>query len=158
MTRRHIPESVAMSRVLSRFIKWAAEAPEGAGEYAAHSLVLLTRVRLGMTQAQLASRCGMTQSHIANIENGKVDAQLTTMRRIFKAMHCRLVIAPQPEASLEHIIEQQARKAAAKRVQRVAGTMALEAQRPDQGMLDELILAEMEKLMRKPSSEIWEVE
>lgn len=154
--RRKIPQSVGMSRVLARFIAWAAQAPEGAADYAAQSLILLTRVRLGMTQAQLAKRCGLTQSHIANIENGKVDVQLSTLRRIFKALDCRLVLAPQPLGDLDELIRRQARAAALKRVKRVRGTMAMEAQRPDEGMLEDLVKAETEKLLQSRSSAIWE--
>lgn len=156
--RRKIPQSVGMSRVLSRFIEWAAQAPEGAADYAAQSLILLTRVRLGMTQAQLAKRCGLTQSHIANIENGKVDVQLSTLRRIFKALDCRLVLAPQPLGDLDELIRRQARAAALKRVKRVSGTMAMEAQRPDEGALADLVEAETEKLLQSRSSEIWETD
>lgn len=154
--RKQSPQSVGMSRVLSRFIEWATRAPEGAADYAAQSLILLTRVRLGMTQTQLAKRCGLTQSHIANIENGKVDVQLSTLRRIFAALDCRLVLAPQPLGDLDALIRRQARAAALKRVKRVRGTMAMEAQRPDEGMLEELIQAETEKLLQSRSSEIWE--
>lgn len=154
--RKRSPQSVGMSRVLSRFIEWATQAPEGAADYAAQSLILLTRVRLGMTQAQLAKRCGLTQSHIANIENGKVDVQLSTLRRIFAALDCRLVLAPQPLGDLDELIRRQARAAALKRVKRVRGTMAMEAQRPDEGMLEDLVKAETEKLLQSRSSEIWE--
>lgn len=156
--RRRIPRSVGMSRVLSRFIEWAARAPEGAADCAAQSLILLTRVRLGMTQAQLAKRCGLTQSHIANIENGKVDVQLSTLRRIFAALDCRLVLAPQPLGDLDELVRRQARAAALKRVKRVSGTMAMEAQRPDEGMLEDLVKMETEKLLQSRSSEIWETD
>lgn len=156
--RRKDPRSVVLSRVLSRFIEWAAQAPDGAADYAAQGLILLTRVRLGMTQAQLAKRCGLTQSHIANIENGKVDVQLSTLRRIFAALDCRLVLAPQPVGDLEELVRRQARAAALKRVKRVSGTMAMEAQRPDEGMLEELVRAEAEKLIQSRSSEIWETD
>lgn len=156
--RKKIPQSVGMSRVLSRFVDWAAHAPEGAADYAPHSLILLTRVRLGMTQSQLAKRSGLTQSHIANIENGKVDIQLTTLRRIFSALECRLVVAPQPSGDLDEIIRRQARAAALKRVKRVTGTMAMENQRPDDGMLEDLVRAETEKLLQARSSEMWETD
>ncbi len=156
--RRKDPQSVGMSRVLSRFIEWAAQAPNGAADYAAQGLILLTRVRLGMTQAQLAKRCGLTQSHIANIENGKVDVQLSTLRRIFAALECRLVLAPQPVGGLDELVRRQARAAALKRVKRVSGTMAMEDQRPDEGMLEELVKAETEKLIQSRSSEIWETD
>ncbi|OGR57023.1 MAG: hypothetical protein A2X36_14905 [Elusimicrobia bacterium GWA2_69_24] len=158
MAHRIIPRSVGMSRILDRFVRWAANAPEGAGQYAVHSLIHLTRIRLGMTQAQLARRCGLPQSHIAKIEKGKVDVQLTTLRRIFNALRCRLVIAPQPEKQLEQIITEQARKLALKRVGAVAGTMAMEKQRPEETALEALVQAETERLLKKRSSEIWEDE
>lgn len=158
MARKRNGKSLATERVLSRFIDWAAQSPEGAGQYSAHSLVHLTRVRLGMTQAQLARRSGLTQSHIANIENGKVDVQLTTLRRVFKALHCDLVLAPRPEGDLEEFIRHQARKTAMNRVRRVTGTMALEDQRPEEGMIEDLVRAETEKLLRARSAEIWEIE
>lgn len=150
--------SVAIDRVLDRFIQWAANAPERAGQYAAHSLIYLTRARLGMTQAQLAKRCGLPQSHIAKIEKGKVDVQLTTLRRIFNALRCTLVIAPQPERALDDVLREQARKLALQRVRHVAGTMAMEKQRPEDEVLEELVRAETEKLLQKRSSEIWESE
>lgn len=156
MAPRKKPESIVISRTLSRVGEWAANAPEGAGQYGAHGFIRMTRSRLGMTQAQLAKRCGLTQSHIARIESGKVDMQLSTLGRIFAALHCRLVLAPRPEEALEKIVERQARKAATARVRRVAGTMAMEEQLPEKGMVQELIEAETEKLRRNPSSEIWE--
>ena len=156
MTRRKIPQSVSMSRVLTRFIDWAAKAPEGAGEYSVQSLIKLMRVRLGMTQAQLAKRSGLTQSHIANIECGNVDVQWGTLQRIFKAMKSSLIIAPILEVGLEEIIRTQARKVALKRVARVTGTMAMEQQRPEESMIEDLVRVETDRLIHARSSEIWE--
>lgn len=147
-----------MSYVLSRFIDWASHAPEGADQYAPAGLIMLMRVQLGMTQAQLAKRCGMTQSHVANIELGKVDAQVGTLRRLMSALNCRLIVAPLPDKSVEEAVREQAEKAARKRVQRVTGTMALEKQRPDASLIEDLVRAETEKLLSGRSSEIWEEE
>ncbi len=151
-------QSLAENRVLSRFVEWAGQAPEGAKDYAVHGLIYLVRHRLGMTQAQLAKRCGLPQSHIAKIEKGKVDIQIGTLRRIFKALSCGLVVAPRPEKDLDEVIGEQARKAALKRVRRVAGTMAMEKQRPEDDVLEEMVRSETEKLLQERRSEIWEAE
>jgi len=158
MPQKRTPQTIAANQVLARLVQWAASAPEGAGEHGEHNLIRLLRVRLGMTQAQLAKRCGLPQSHIAKIEKGKGDIQLDTLRHIFAAMVCRLVVAPQPETDLDGIVRKQARNAALKRVRRLAGTMAMEEQRPEEDMLEALVRAETEKLLEKRSSEIWEVE
>lgn len=55
-----------------------------------HALIRALRGRLKMTQAQLAARAGLPQSHVARIEAGKVDARLGTLRRIFSAMSFEL--------------------------------------------------------------------
>ncbi len=157
MALRKASRSIAMSRALSRFITWADDAPEGGGDYAAHSLIALLRARLAMTQEQLARRCGLPQSHIAKIEKGKVDLQLGTLRRIFKALFCELVLSPKPQRDLDGIILEQARKAARARVSRVAGTMVMEKQRPEEDALEEMVGAEAERLVEKRSPEIWEV-
>ena len=39
----------------------------------------------GMTQAQLAERCGLQQAHIARIENGKFSVGLDTLAQIADA-------------------------------------------------------------------------
>lgn len=48
------------------------------------------RKRLGITQAELASRCKSTQQSIARIEKGLVDPRLSTLRRIAHALGCQL--------------------------------------------------------------------
>ena len=155
MTRKQDAQSIATSRILSRLTEWASQAPEGA--IPVPRLIALLRLRLGMTQAQLAKRCGLPQSHIAKIESGKVDVQLATLQRIFKALFCQLTLAPRPDGNLDQILRAQARKAALIRVKRVAGTMAMEDQRPEAGLLEDLVQAESERLLKKRSSEIWDV-
>jgi len=49
-----------------------------------------------MTQAQLARRAGLTQPHVALIESGKGDPQVGTLRALFNALFCDLVVLPIP--------------------------------------------------------------
>lgn len=49
-----------------------------------------------MSQAELARRCGLSQSHIARLESGKLDAQWGTWRRVFDSLHCDIALLPLP--------------------------------------------------------------
>lgn len=42
--------------------------------------------RTGMTQEDLAARCGLSQSHITRIEAGKYDVKLSTIGAIAEAL------------------------------------------------------------------------
>ena len=48
------------------------------------ALIHDTRLELGMTQEQLATKVGTTKSYISKIENGKGNIQLSTLIRIFE--------------------------------------------------------------------------
>ena len=54
------------------------------------------RGALRMSQAQLARRAGLPQSHVARLESGQLDARLGTWRRLFDAMFCALLVLPRP--------------------------------------------------------------
>lgn len=139
-------------RALSRLGALGAQVPvEEPGE-------LLRRFRnaLGMTQAQLAKRAGMPQSHLARMETGKVDPQLGTWKRLFKAFSCELVVLPRLEEDLGEFIANRAKEKARLNVARVSGTMALEKQLPDDTALRALLRAEEARLLSRPSSELWE--
>ena len=120
------------------------------------ALVQALRQRLGMSQTQLAKRAGLSQPHVALIEKGKQDLKLRTLERLLKALHSDLVILAKPNAPLESLIDQQAGKIAKKRVDEVLGTMALEKQQPDASTVESMIQEEKERLLRRPSSELWD--
>lgn len=48
------------------------------------------RKEKGMTQTELAERCGLSQSHIARIERGMYNFQLYTLSQIANALHCKI--------------------------------------------------------------------
>lgn len=113
------------------------------------------RRRFRMTQAQLARRAGLHQSHIAKIESGQVDVQLGTLRKIIAALGCDLLLFPKPRRRFDETIQERARIVARWKVDRLMGTMALEAQRPDDRTYHKLVKVEEARLLRGPSSEIW---
>lgn len=48
------------------------------------------RRRRGMTQTELAERCGLAQSHIARIETGRYSVGFDTLEQIAQAMGCEV--------------------------------------------------------------------
>src|SRR5579883_1378175 len=52
------------------------------------------RVSYHISQRRLAELSGITQSQIALIEKGLCEPQLDTLRRVFDALYCDLVVLP----------------------------------------------------------------
>ena len=53
--------------------------------YKIGSLIKTARVNAGLTQEQLAERCGTTRFYISRLENDKTDVELSTFRKIVEA-------------------------------------------------------------------------
>lgn len=120
------------------------------------SMVRIIRKSLWMTQAQLARRVGLPQSHIARIETGKLDAQLSTLKRIFTALGTELSLRPIFRRSPKKAVEERAKALAERRVTRLMGTMALEKQAPDRRTRKALLRSELDRIMKSRSTAIWE--
>ena len=119
------------------------------------SLIQLIRKQLLMTQKQLAKRSGLSQSYIARLEAGEISPMQTTLKKVFLALSCDLVMIPIPKVNFEKIIKDQAEKIARKRINYLARTMALEKQLPDQDMLEALVKEEIKRLLTSKSQELW---
>ena len=50
------------------------------------------RTALGLSQRELAARCGTTQSAIARLERGGRPPRIDTLLRIAEALQCELVV------------------------------------------------------------------
>lgn len=50
------------------------------------------RLRVGMTQQQLAEKIGTKKSFISRVENGHTDVQLSTLSKIFYGLGRRVAI------------------------------------------------------------------
>lgn len=123
-----------------------------------YEFIRLIRERLGMTQAQLGKRCGLSQQYVAAIESGKKDIRISTLSKILRALECALVTLPVPRAAFEKMVWKKAMETAKKSLKSVLGNMALEDQLPK--ALDQRVILEREiaRLSEKPSSEIWDEE
>lgn len=145
-----------MRRMFDRLVSYGMKAPGGVQSLPIHHLIKLLRHGLGMTQAQVARRAGLAQSHLAEIELGGVDPQLGTLRKIFHALSCDTLVVPRFTKRPDTIIAERVKVTARRKVARVSGSMALEKQLPDKSMTRKLVQIEEERLKGRPSSEIWE--
>jgi len=111
-----------------------------------------------MNQRQLARRCGIPQSHLTRIEQGKGDVQYGSLRRIFQALFCQPILNVRPEKDFDAILAARAHVVAERRIRKTLGTMALENQEPDRETTQELLRREERRLLNNPSAELWDDE
>lgn len=88
------------------------------------------RNALGMTSAQLASRLGVAQPSVIELEQSEAEKRITlqTLERAAEALGCRLVYVLIPQKPLEETLNERARVVAAKKMASVEHTMRLEDQ------------------------------
>ena len=110
-------------------------------------LIAMIRNQLKMSQRVLAKRAGVPQSTISNLEKSKKQPNLATLKKVFQALFCDLLIIPVMDESIENLLLQQARKKAEKRVRYLRGSMNLEKQEPDAKFIEELIKNETEEIV-----------
>ncbi len=55
-------------------------------------LIIRTREKSGLTQKELAKKCGLTQANISNIEKGVTRPTIDSLKKIADAMGRRLVV------------------------------------------------------------------
>ena len=148
--------SIADQRRLNRAADYARKAPTLAGDFTPGSLVRFLRNHLSMSQAQLARRAKMPQSHLAKIEQDAVDVQWSSLKRLLGALFSEPLLLYKPQETIMEILSKRIHEAARKRVARIVGTMALEKQQPDPSTIEELSRQEETKLWERRSTEIWE--
>ena len=108
-----------------------------------------------MTQAELAQRSHIPQSHLAQIESGKIDPQLGTLKRIFEGLSCDLVTQPLPRKPLSEVLRGRARAVALKRLKQTMGTMALENQAPEKEIFKRLLEKRTDDVLNDPRERLW---
>lgn len=77
--RDHLDEEYGKVGTKSR-----TEYEEGIEAFKLDVLLQDLRTKEGMTQEELANRCGTTKSYISRIENNASDIRLSTIMRIFR--------------------------------------------------------------------------
>ena len=118
------------------------------------------REALGMTTRQLATRIGVGQSRVVNIEKAEVSRSITldSLQRAAHALDCELIYAIVPRSSLESMVEDRANALAKSRVKAVRHTMTLEDQRLDEEDERAQVKSLTKQLTEQSGSALWENE
>jgi len=117
--------------------------------------IRLLRKYFRMTQAELAERAKIPQSHIVKIESGKADVQMSTLEKIFKALSCDVIIQPKPQKSIDEILRGRARAIALTRLKQSMGTMALEGQAAEADTFRELLEKKTDEILSDSREKLW---
>lgn len=146
---------IAQEAILKKIEALGKAVPPSWASLAGHELIRTLRIMLGMTQAQLGRRCHKPQSYIALLEQGKVDCKMGTFQKICQALLCDVLIIPKPRKKISQIVQDRIKQAARRNIERLAGTMSLENQKPEEAVLAHLLAEEERRLRQSGSSEIW---
>ena len=115
------------------------------------------REALGMTQEQLAERSSLTQSMIAEIENGKrPNLNLSTIRKLAEGLSCEPIVQILPKKDIPEIVNDQIQKIAQKLISTSSGSAAIELQLPSQKVIDDELKKIRQFLKQKGTSMIWQ--
>lgn len=118
--------------------------------------IRVIREELGMTQAQLAERSGLSQSMIADIENGRrVNLTIPTILKLAEGLNCQYVSQFQPIKDIPQILDERSTEVAQKLVSISSGSAAIELQSPSQGAVT-MQVANLKKELLKDKSALWQ--
>ena len=120
------------------------------------------RESLGLSTRQLAARLGITQRTLQSMEEGEVEGTVTlrSLKKVARAMSCRLVYAVVPDApnaSLEDIVAPQATAFAEGLTGPIQHTMALEDQAVGEAESDAQTRELADEARRKLDPRIWNI-
>ncbi|MFZ5801526.1 MAG: helix-turn-helix domain-containing protein [Candidatus Omnitrophota bacterium] len=114
------------------------------------------REALGMTQLQLADRCGFRQSVVAEIESGKrTGLCLTTLARLAEGLNCEPLVQMVPRKRIADLIDEKSTELARKIVAASSGSAAIELQKPSAGVINDEIREVKKAILEKHRSSLW---
>jgi predicted DNA-binding mobile mystery protein A len=117
------------------------------------------REALGISVRQMARLTGLARTSVTNAEAGeaKRTVQLDTLERLADALDCDLVYALVPRTSLAGTLEAQAKRKAARLVDRVSDSMELEAQGVGDAATERQVGELAATLLRERGRDFWDV-
>ena len=116
------------------------------------------RDALGMTQAQLAARMGLSRPAVQGLERAEAERRITlaSLDRLARAMRCRVVYSLVPEGgSLDGLRERQAEVLADKLLTPADHSMKLEAQGVSAGERERQRKLLADSLLRGTARGLW---
>jgi predicted DNA-binding mobile mystery protein A len=113
------------------------------------------RGALGMSQAVLAERLGVSSAAVNKLERAELHGGITVSKlaEVASALDCTLVYALVPNSTLKQTVETQAQMVAAQLLGYAARTMALEAQDIDEDQQREAVERYAQQLVA--SGDLW---
>lgn len=115
------------------------------------------RDALGMTQQQLAERCQLHQSVVAEIESGKrKDLCLSTIKKLAAGLNCHSLIQIVPQKEISKILDKRSTDMAQKIVGMSSSSAAIEMQLPNQNLINEQVSEIKKDLLGKHKSALWQ--
>jgi len=116
------------------------------------------RKALGMSGRQLASRIGVSQPRVAEIEKKEMDNSLTlkTMQQVAEGLGCEFVYAFVPRVSIKKTLVKRAENIAASQTNNASVTMNLEAQGLSKEEVELIRKETVQELVEKRPSRLWD--
>jgi len=116
------------------------------------------RKALGITTKQLAKKLDVSRSRVVRIESDELKGVLTmqTLAAVADALNCVLIYALVPKKPLYKILDDQARKIATLRINRVSDNMLLENQALSTNQNKSQIKELRKILLTKSSKKLWD--
>ncbi len=87
-----------------------------------------------------------------------MDPQVGTLRRIFEAMGCEVIVRPEPIKPIEEVLRGRARSVALKRLKQSMGSMALEQQAPQAELFRQLLEKRTDEILSDRRERLWDGE
>jgi len=146
LRREHIDALAAQLRVLAR------RQPPRRG------WISEIRHAIGMTGRQLATRLGITQPSVVELEHNETAEKITlaSLRAAAEALDCDLVYALVPRRPLTEVVRKKLRERAEREVATVAHTMALEAQSVAAERNRQQVETLVKKWLDHPPRDLWD--
>ncbi len=108
--------------------RFAQGGPDALAARPSRGWIRAIRDALGMTGAQLATRMGISQPAVAQLERSEADGhiRLDSLRRAADALDCDVVYALVPRTTLEDTVRRRARQVAAREIDAIDASMRLD--------------------------------
>lgn len=120
--------------------------------------IATVRQALGLSARQLASRLGVTQQGVVELERAERagSTSLKNLSRVAQAMDCQLVYAFVPNRSFSSLVRRQAERVADQVVRRVETSMSLEDQATGSDAQRQRIADLVAELERTTPRDLWD--